>query len=141
MTPSIYGWWDAYAILRFLDMRGKKGKEKSLEGMSLFAACARRHEAPSSVVSSGPAQVRLYLLKPDRLSVNVLVRHKSPQALAFQSSHWRNFCMPVAQAQAFPDVQASVQYHPDIMKTAMLVEGPVSEQEELPVLKSRHLRF
>lgn len=60
----------------------KKEKEKSWEGMSLFAASARRHEAPSSVVSSGPAQVRLYLLKPDRLSVNVLVRPKSPQALA-----------------------------------------------------------
>lgn len=114
----------------------------SWEGMSLFAASARRHEAPSSVVSLGPAQVRLYLLKPDRLSVNILVRPQSPQALAFTPRAGAIFaCQWLRRRQAFPDAHVRVQYHPNIIKTAMLVEGPVSEQEELPVLNSRHLRF
>ncbi|KAL2276332.1 hypothetical protein FJTKL_00937 [Diaporthe vaccinii] len=56
----------------------EKEKETSWEGMSLFAALVRRHEASGPVVSSGPAQVRLYLLKPDRHSVKVLVRPKFP---------------------------------------------------------------
>lgn len=91
----------------------KKEKEMSWEGMSLFAASARRHEAPSSVVSLGPAQVRLYLLKPDRPSVNILVRPKarrhwlSPLALA-QSLHasgsgaGRPFLMPMSGCSTTP---------------------------------------
>lgn len=59
--------------------------------VSLCCLCPAPH-APSSVVSSGPARVRLYLLKPDRHFVKVLVRPKSLWALGFHSSHWRHFC-------------------------------------------------
>lgn len=87
--------------MRSSQLRGKE-KETSWEGMSLFAAPGRRHEAPGSVVSSGPAQVRLYLLKPDRHSVKVLVRPKSPQALA-SAPRSGVICMAVAQAHTFPN--------------------------------------
>lgn len=80
----------------------EKEKETSWEGMSLFAALVRRHEASGPVVSSGPAQVRLYLLNPDRHSVKVLVRPKIPQALA-SAPRTGAICKAVAKAHAFPD--------------------------------------
>lgn len=116
----------------------EKEKETSWEGMSLFAALVRRHEASGPVVSSGPAQVRLYLLKPDRHSVKSPCAPQNSAGVGFCSSHWRHLYgsgpgrMPFLMAQ----VRERDQSH--IMKTVMLVERPVSEQEELPLMRNRH---